>query len=66
VSDVVKITIDTELCSGHGRCVELLPDVFEFDGDGFGRVRDDAATPDAAELERTMQLCPELAISVAD
>jgi ferredoxin len=61
----VKIVIDSALCSGHGRCVELLPAVFEFDDAGFGRVRDNAAVPDPKELERAMALCPELAISVA-
>jgi ferredoxin len=65
-SDDVKILIDSELCNGHGRCVELLPTVFEFDDAGFGRVRDDANVPDPKELERVMALCPELAISVAD
>jgi ferredoxin len=62
----VKIIIDAELCGGHGRCVELLPSVFEFDDAGFGRVRDDAVVPDHEDLQHVMALCPELAISVAD
>lgn len=62
----MKVKIDSELCNGHGRCVGLLPAVFEFDDAGFGRVRDDAVLPDLPELERVMALCPELAISLAE
>ena len=62
----MRIIIDPELCNGHGRCVELMPSVFAFDADGFGTVRDDAATPERDELDRVIALCPELAISVED
>ncbi|MFV0307486.1 MAG: ferredoxin [Desertimonas sp.] len=62
----MKIVIDRELCAGHGRCVELLPDVFELDEDGFSRLRDGAADPERGALERVAALCPELAISYTD
>jgi ferredoxin len=61
-----KIVIDHELCSGHGRCAELMPEVFQLDADGFSTVRGDAPEVDRAALERVMALCPELAISVRD
>lgn len=62
----MRIVIDTELCSGHGRCVDLLPAVFELDESGFGRVRDDAVTPTRADIDKVAALCPELAIAVED
>jgi ferredoxin len=62
-----KVVIDTELCQGHGRCYSLAPDVFEADASGFGVVK--VATVGAGEralLERVVQLCPELAISIVE
>ncbi len=62
----MRVVIDSELCNGHGRCVELLPSVFAFDDDDFGTVRGDAELPERSELERVAALCPELAISIDD
>jgi ferredoxin len=66
VSELPPIVIDYELCTGHGRCVELCPEVFEFNADDQSQVRADAQFPERAALERVMSLCPELAISFAD
>ena len=57
--------IDAELCTGHGRCYALAPEVFDADEHGHGFVRV-AELP--AELEKQGQLaaanCPERAITV--
>lgn len=58
------VSIDSELCTGHGRCVELAGRVFRFDDDGFGQVRADAEYPELAVIERVAALCPELAVKV--
>ena len=61
----MKVVIDPELCTGHGRCYALAPEVFEADDRGHGLVRSDET---AAELEKQAQLaaanCPERAITV--
>jgi ferredoxin len=62
----MRIVIDKELCTGHARCVELLPSVFQLGADGFGEVRAEYPQPAQADLERVIALCPELAISVQD
>lgn len=66
MSGQLRIVIDHELCNGHGRCAELLPSVFQLDAEGFSQIREDAATPERAQLDRVIALCPELAISIAD
>lgn len=60
----IRIEIDRELCGGHGRCAELLGDIFELDADGFSTVRREPRADELAELERVARLCPELAISI--
>ena len=32
----MKIHLDNEVCSGHGRCYTLAPDVFDADDEGYG------------------------------
>ena len=62
----MKVVIDTELCTGHGRCYALAPDVFDADDRGHGEVRIDEPPP---ELEKQARLaaanCPERAITVS-
>ena len=61
----IEVEIDTERCTGHGRCYEVASDVFESDDDGYGVVR---ATKLANELldaaRRGASNCPEDAITI--
>lgn len=61
----MKVRIDSELCTGHGRCYSLAPDVFEPDDYGHGKVILDEV-PDnlRSQAEAGVQNCPERAISV--
>ena len=36
----MKVWIDQDLCTGDGLCVQLAPQVFEFDVDGLAYVKD--------------------------
>jgi ferredoxin len=60
----MKIVVDTNLCTGHGRCYSLAPDVFDSDDAGYCAPRYEEVPP---ELERHARLgaenCPEGAIS---
>lgn len=65
----MKIEIDDQLCSGHGRCFILAPEVYQLDDNGYnadrGRTIDvPAGQEDAAALG--MSNCPEAAINVID
>jgi ferredoxin len=61
---VYQIVIDRSLCSGFGSCVELAPEVFEFDPGGTASLRvgtsDDAAVLEAADS------CPMGAITIVE
>ncbi len=62
----MRVTIDPELCTGHGRCYSLAPEVFEPDDRGLGRVVVTAELP--PELDKAARLaaanCPESAVKV--
>jgi ferredoxin len=60
----MRLRIDTEVCTGHGRCYSLAPELFESDDYGHGRLIVDevpAELSPRAELARAN--CPEQAIS---
>ena len=64
----MKLSIDHDRCTGHGRCYELAPEVFDSDDSGYTVLLVDGDVP--ADLEaRARQAslnCPESAISVID
>jgi ferredoxin len=61
----VKVRIDTNACTGHGRCYSLAPEVFESDDEGYGRVIHEDV-PDELQAKALIGVhnCPEQAISV--
>jgi ferredoxin len=65
----VKIVIDTERCTGHGRCYSLVPELFDSDDQGHSLlVAPGADIP--ADQQRRAQVavdnCPEDCISLED
>jgi ferredoxin len=42
MSEEVRVWIEHKLCTGDGLCVQMAPDVFEFDGDGIAHVKQEA------------------------
>jgi ferredoxin len=63
----MHVRIDRSLCSGHGRCFTVAPEVFGYDDEGFSVVEPETITP---ELEtaalRGAGACPEVAIALED
>lgn len=63
----VKVRIDPDLCTGHGRCYSVAPAVFEPDDQGYGVVILDEITPEQRDqAELGVRNCPEQAISVIE
>jgi ferredoxin len=60
----MRIRIDTELCTGHGRCYDLAPELFVDDDEGYGQVIGDGeVAPEHAEAARKAVVgCPERAV----
>jgi ferredoxin len=63
----LKFVIDTDVCSGHGRCYTLAPQWFDADDIGYGQVKEGAVALDQrSAMEDVASACPEGAISVVD
>ena len=63
----MKVTVDADLCVGHGRCYVLAPDVFGPDDFGHCVILEDR--PDGALVAQARlgaENCPEQAISITD
>jgi len=61
----VRVSIDHNACTGHGRCYTLAPDVFESDDSGYGQVRVAEVPPELEDQARAaVRNCPERAISI--
>ncbi len=64
----MKMKIDEELCTGHGRCAKYAPNVFRLDDDGYNADRGGEIKVPAGEEDNAikgMKSCPEKAISLA-
>lgn len=62
----MKVLIDYDRCTGHGRCYSLSPSVFTDDDRGYGQVIGDG-TITAEQLDaarRAVLACPERAITL--
>jgi ferredoxin len=63
----VKISIDPDLCQGHGRCYELAPEIFTDDERGRGWVTTPEVPEGLAEQARAaVNACPERAITLTE
>ncbi len=61
----MKIRIDDDLCTGHGRCYALAPDLFDADDEtGYGVVigAGEVGAEHADQAQRAVNNCPERAI----
>ncbi|MFZ4584406.1 MAG: ferredoxin [Acidimicrobiia bacterium] len=61
----MKVIIDPDRCTGHGRCYATAPLVFEPDDRGHGVVVVDPVPTDLEDAARTGAAnCPEAAIII--
>jgi ferredoxin len=61
----VKVRVDPALCTGHGRCYALAPDVFSADEFGHCELLVEDVEGALAQQARTgAENCPEQAITV--
>jgi ferredoxin len=64
---LVKIHVDAEQCTGHGRCYRLAPDLLTYDDEGYVSIRGEVleVPQDQVEFaEEAEGTCPEGAISL--
>jgi ferredoxin len=62
----MRIVIDHDLCTGHGRCYVLGPALFRDDDNGYGQVIGDGTFGEESRraADRAVLACPEQAISI--
>jgi ferredoxin len=63
----MKIAVDADICTGHGRCYAHAPAVFEPDEEGYNAARGEiveVADAQAEAAQRAVASCPERALTV--
>lgn len=59
------VAVDDDLCSGHGICCSICPDVFALTDDDYAVVRSPEVPPEHEEAVRSaVARCPSRAISI--
>lgn len=63
----MKLRIDYERCSGHGRCYDLARELFTDDENGYGQVKTPDVPPNQlAAAQLAVDSCPERAVILED
>jgi len=65
----MKLSVDENLCQGHGRCYVVAPDLLEADDEGFVTVKGSTIDVPAGQEEaarKAQNACPEDAITLSD
>jgi ferredoxin len=63
----MKISVDTDQCTGHGRCYRLAADLLSYDDEGYVSIRGRAIDVPADQVEFAEEAegtCPEGAITL--
>ena len=68
-SDLMRLTVHADRCTGHGRCYSLAPELLDFDDEGFVTLR--GRSIDVPDIQLTAASdavagCPEQAIELLD
>jgi ferredoxin len=62
MSEILHVGIDRTICTGHGRCYSLVPDIFVPDDDGYGVVVAQPTPELYAAVRSAAANCPEAAV----
>ncbi len=64
----MKVQIDSGRCQGHGRCYDLVPDLFSSDDEGYGAVIGDGPVPPGQGHNARLAVanCPERAVDIQE
>ncbi|MBJ22749.1 MAG: ferredoxin [bacterium] len=61
----MRIRVDREKCTGHGRCYTLAPQVYQPDDEGSCIIPNEQVSAERSEVARRGALnCPEDAIEI--
>lgn len=61
----MRVTVDADICGGHGACLSTAPDVFRLTDDGYAEVTVETVPEELqAAVEQAALHCPTKAIVV--
>ena len=63
----MRLAVDAERCTGHGRCYTVAPDLLAYDDEGYVSIRGgaiDVPTDQVAAAREAASSCPEQAIQL--
>lgn len=64
--DGLTVEIDRTLCVGFGDCIDVAPELFEFDDEGIVTFRADASAVPRDRLVTACDICPVDALVLSD
>jgi ferredoxin len=63
----MRVRVDRQRCTGHGRCYALAPEVFEADDEGYCVIPSEQVPAELTDVARRGALnCPEDAIEIIE
>ena len=63
----MRVVLDADMCTGHGRCYALAPDIFDADDQGHCVIKvEDIPEDEQAAAQVAVANCPEVALSIED
>jgi ferredoxin len=65
----MRLFVDADECTGHGRCYQIAPDLLTYDDEGYVTIRGESIAVPGDQLEAAAEAagtCPEGAISLLD
>ena len=63
----MKVRVDSNVCTGHGRCYSLAPEIFHDDERGHCRIANETVPPELRDQARRGEAnCPEGAIQIEE
>lgn len=66
---LVRLTVHTDLCTGHGRCYTLAPELLDCDDEGYVTLRGRTIEVPDGQLTAARDAvagCPEQAVELLD
>ena len=62
----MRVTVDADICGGHGACLSTAPEVFRLTDDGYAEVIVDGVPEELqAAVEQAALHCPTKAILIS-
>ena len=63
----MRIIVDLDACTGHGRCAALAPEVYSLNEEGLNGTHETVVPPGLEDqARRGASNCPERAITLVD